>query len=148
MITLKQIKNFYKGYNIKIKVYKDYKNASGGYADVFNRIVGINRKVLKRDDVYVLHLIFHELSHILGYDHSKYRNYYLLLKDYKNLSKKSIKKLRRIALKVELYTDKMAHRFIKTLYPGFPLDLGYKDPKKREWYKTYFLDKYFSLDKL
>ncbi len=131
-LNIKFIKEFYKQFKVTASTNKKLK--SGADANCFTRHIRFHPNVFKNyvTDIYRLHLIFHELSHILCYDYNKFPLYH---------TKKSISKkmLRKVGLRAELYCDKMADRWIKSLFPGFPLAKSYRSLENKKWYKDYYL---------
>lgn len=123
--------DFCKQFNIKVKFDKSL--YCGGQADVHTRTICLNTKYLS-DNWYTVDLVCHEVCHILGHDHKKFYNYY----HYKNGKSDHIRK---IGLKAERYTDKMAMKMLRSLY----IDAKYYKPRlySKAWYHKTYLNVYF-----
>jgi len=135
------IEDLCKQFGIKVKLI-NLKNA-GGTANVFSREIILNKKFIKinNPDKYTLHIVCHEICHILGFDNNKYINYYT--KAYQSAPLNNVKHIRKIALKAERYTDKMARKMVKSAYP----DMVYYSIYPKKWFYDNWLNKYFPINK-
>lgn len=138
-ITIKQIKDLYNQFDVKLQVVGDI--YCGACANIKQRTIYLNKLNFyskNKTDVYRVHLIFHELCHILCFDHKKFFHYH-------SMTHGKVKRdvIRLTGLKAERYCDKMADAFIKSLYPDFPLHKSYRTPQSKIWYHKQFLNKYW-----
>lgn len=128
------VKDFFKQFKIKVTIKKLPKGYGGGLA--FKNSVILNSKYFreKNPDYYSIHLVCHEVCHILCRRHNKYKKAHECFNsDYQ----------RRIGLKKELFCDRMADKMVKSLFPDLPLFKSYRLESNKKWYKEFYLDKYF-----
>jgi len=136
---LKTIQKFYKQFNVKAKLNKHQDSAA--YAVHSNRTIYFSPKSIhpSQGDDYRYSVICHELCHILNVDHNKFPSLYK--------GKRTNKAMRQCGLRMERYTDKMAEKMLKSLFPDLKYFKAYSTVSGVRWYKKKFLDKYYPKSK-
>ena len=131
---MKWIEYFYKQFNVKLVIKR--KMYCGANADTQKRTINIAKRSLRKGTTpYLVHLVAHELCHILSNDHNKYKKYYT--------QKCTKSHIRKIGLKAERYTDKMADKMVRSFFPDLPLCTSYRTVKAKKWYQKHYLNPFF-----
>jgi len=123
---IKRAKVLLRSYNINFRFLK---TRTDGYTSFSKNRVAIGTKVSIQ---YFWSLVFHELAHILNRRNRKYARYH---RDY--AAKDVIKK---IGLRSERYTDKVAAQEMQKQKLGLRYLPGYSHPWQIKWYRQYCED--------
>jgi len=82
-----------------------------------------------------LSVLFHELSHLIAGQNGHFNIYHNKID--MEPTKENLNKLRRTALKAEMFVDKKAKKLMKSYFPDVPyMKTGYKSKNGRAWLKT------------
>ena len=101
-----------------------------GRVDLFRDIIYLNASVLFDIEKF-LSAFFHEYCHIQNKYNRKYVAYHNVFQK-QEFSFEDYLKLRKVAYKAELYTDKCAKSLMKKLFPDYSFIAHYNQP----WAKT------------
>jgi len=125
----KEWKSILKWYNIKLKAFNDdADDAAGGWADERNRTIAVNMEGGTKQDF--VSIVLHEFAHFLNSQNNKYGPYHKILEK-KRWTPEERELVIRTAYKAEKYTDMIARKLMKVLYPDIKYIGGYDETHKK-----------------